>query len=858
MHSCDHLTWLRYREGQLEDTGRLGCVVRGLTHPSKQYPRLVHFIGSRIKDGALRQLCPDKKRRGAKTGMINLHLDALSVNTPSPLLFADSDPFGQENSDRANPCHHGAAHPISWPLAADWSFFDILHARLLFLFSDVICVFADDFPTLHSVAARIHTWARIGSASSLPSSTRPTLIVVTSGPGPLSDLLAEDFRAQIHAMGEAFSKSFRSIKLFRLVGDHLSPCARYLRLKEEILSKMQEAQDTRRQYHCLFSSVHLDAFFRQAMQHTAMSISEQFDFIAASRVDNILHDDYTGHLQTFLGLCDRFKIPRGTVSSFMASSILMDAYPPRMHYFPPRVVFRALYERHLLAALEAASYGQNLALTLCRDVETHLETFLRQVVRHDVTSAIRHVDNIRSQYPVLRLPQSNKPFPKSHPTFAKNDHKGGLIIPDIFILGHSASSCSKRSGALARRCFGDSPGTAWARLKAASRYLLTDAMYSEVHLVEFLQEEFGVSRRLFDHVNVSGTRVALTAVSDKGSPSILTNYNGSVPIRPGAGYELVRPRDIDKEPKLWEAGRATSAAPIFFKPAKMAAGCFIDGGLAFPNPFEMAEWEWSRIWPDITEPDVVIAFGTGVEPEEGASSQGSSVRHLWRSFISFLDGESRWRGLENARSDAEKDDYLRFNPTLIEPSRLDNTKDLLTLCRSVYLHPTTREDLVAAAFRLLASNLYFSLDAHPYYADGLYHCQGSIRCRIDCEPVINALADLRMMPVEYVTPSSVLSCGQLNRDICRACHRYRKSIQFDVCHLTDVVALSLRTQNGQSRKLSWFPRTMASFIEAQGLDSPFGTPDHDDPGLLHCGSCLVNAKRKISPEAISPQKKRRR
>jgi len=51
---------------------------------------------------------------------------------------------------------------------------------------------------------------------------------------------------------------------------------------------------------------------------------------------------------------------------------------------------------------------------------------------------------------------------------------------------------------------------------------------------------------------------------------------------------------------IWEAGRATSAAPTFFKPIKIKiprpGATFVDGGLAYNNPAELALSEAEKIW----------------------------------------------------------------------------------------------------------------------------------------------------------------------------------------------------------------------------------------------------------------------
>jgi predicted acylesterase/phospholipase RssA len=65
---------------------------------------------------------------------------------------------------------------------------------------------------------------------------------------------------------------------------------------------------------------------------------------------------------------------------------------------------------------------------------------------------------------------------------------------------------------------------------------------------------------------------------------------------------------------IWEAGRATSAAPTFFKPIDIEVprpgGTFVDGGLAHNNPAELALSEAQKIWTG-TKRFSIVSIGTG-------------------------------------------------------------------------------------------------------------------------------------------------------------------------------------------------------------------------------------------------------
>jgi hypothetical protein len=67
------------------------------------------------------------------------------------------------------------------------------------------------------------------------------------------------------------------------------------------------------------------------VHHTSETIVNHFDFIKVTRTGYKIQENYTNHLRIFLELAKKFKTPYKIISSFLASSILVDAFPPRMH-----------------------------------------------------------------------------------------------------------------------------------------------------------------------------------------------------------------------------------------------------------------------------------------------------------------------------------------------------------------------------------------------------------------------------------------------------------------------------------------------------------------------------------------------
>jgi hypothetical protein len=70
------------------------------------------------------------------------------------------------------------------------------------------------------------------------------------------------------------------------------------------------------------------------------------------------------------------------------------------------------------------------------------------------------------------------------------------------------------------------------------------------------------------------------------------------------GYQAARLRTYGTdeagpfEGKIWEAARATSAAPTFFSPVQVAGIKYGDGGTGWNNPTREAIYEARIIWPN--------------------------------------------------------------------------------------------------------------------------------------------------------------------------------------------------------------------------------------------------------------------
>lgn len=337
---CKHVAWLEAIEDRTTgskaviNTTRLERLSEELPDSCNQTPRLVHLIGTRSKDRALKYLFPNNNfGRQYEKGNINLRADNTSIDTASPLFFADSNPFrGFTAKHPQATCHLGHPYNISW-MKDDDMITDVLFSRLTFPFSDLICIFADDFATLETVAVRILSWISIRSCV---QNLRPRLLIVISEAGPLDSLQDEDFRLMLHSSDNDPRGTFSMIKIFRLAGDYLSPLARYQRLKDQVYDLTAQSLLERKDRGHAFSAPHLAEFFNLAIMHTAQTRNQPLNLITASKYSRPCISDNTVYAENFLKHALDVKSPYEGIASFLASCILVDAYPPRMHSKVPK------------------------------------------------------------------------------------------------------------------------------------------------------------------------------------------------------------------------------------------------------------------------------------------------------------------------------------------------------------------------------------------------------------------------------------------------------------------------------------------------------------------------------------------
>ncbi|KAK0722843.1 hypothetical protein B0T26DRAFT_704224 [Lasiosphaeria miniovina] len=215
--------------------------------------------------------------------------------------------------------------------------------------------------------------------------------------------------------------------------------------------------------------------------------------------------------------------------------------------------------------------------------------------------------------------------------------------------------------------------------------------------------------------------------------------------------------------QIWQAARATSAAPMLFRPYRHIATdkSYIDGGVVRNNPVTLASNEAKRIWNSTKPPDIIVSVGTGIQVDadgQVVEVADEHVAHLKRllprglrrkvelgldMIRATLDCHLEWSNFKSTLNGTLNRNSHRLDVGLMrKPPNLDDVGGLVILQHEseTYLSPSSKgvkyldqqypranKHILAVARRLLACLFFISgrlpKDMSPGRYKKMLHCR---------------------------------------------------------------------------------------------------------------------------------------
>ncbi|KAF4215272.1 hypothetical protein CNMCM5878_008312 [Aspergillus fumigatiaffinis] len=601
------------------DSGGMARVLAEMEHPQNQYLLIHLFVGRTAKAQALRSLYP-YNNTGRQGGLGFARLHYAPVTHPHTVIFID----GSLSRPTAKSCPRAPLRRYHIQNSTGRSYQEIqglLYRCLLLPRADTWTLFADDIGGLCQVENLLAAWCAALSSDALePTSiARPRLIVVLTDlrdtVGPLETL---ESTLRVVAVASLVASvrvlDLRDRALLSLVG-----C--FEPLRRLLSQELDEAYLARRQAHELFSAIHLDWIWRKSLHQ-------------ASR-----------YLRLFLDTADRAGAASDTVTPYVASALLMDAYPLGMHDCAAACsTSQFLSESTFSPLVEAEVHSTHVCLLcLCRapehilpcehaicDVcvqifggcgwgaEYHFElrscplclarfSCVVRVLPPTKRLTILALDGggVRGVVTLGFLAALEERIGGSRGLREAFDLNmgtsvGAVIVSEVIDLGRPAAMAHAKFRALAQQIFRPWPPrqTILAQMWDFLTTWVSDSRHDSNTLDRALQQAFDPARRLFGPAAplVSGIRVALTAsqVDDDGSLGLFCNYCGAGRAWMQSAYKLFLPEE--REPRLWEVYVPPLVACCYFLSLSF---CLIPSSTILP-PLSFLHYPSSTILPPLS------------------------------------------------------------------------------------------------------------------------------------------------------------------------------------------------------------------------------------------------------------------
>lgn len=319
----------------LLDTGRLDDTIQNLNHPRTQYPSVLYFAGNDNRIKALQALFPGNNitRRGP-TGLARLHLSTATASTTNPVIFAESTLFNQSGFGESGRPRWSSDRHRHYEISRDKSRtlselqFQVI-TQFLFPWIHVLCLFVDSAFEIEEVLKLLNAPRGKVMVGGRPvGSSMRVIMVLTSR----STKGAAQVNRSLYAM-QSSSEYQSSITVLDIRDrDELSPKAAFEPLERLVLDQIQGSQRERVGEGTLFSACHLNVLWSRMLQLPREGLlSTGLECLQVARENYQKGASMATCIRELLNDQAPAERTADNTHEFIASALLMDAYPPGMH-----------------------------------------------------------------------------------------------------------------------------------------------------------------------------------------------------------------------------------------------------------------------------------------------------------------------------------------------------------------------------------------------------------------------------------------------------------------------------------------------------------------------------------------------
>lgn len=326
----------------LVDTNRLGELVNGMPFPQRQCPDLVYFVGGSGRIRALRSiLSQNNVTRKGPVGLVRLHLNHKAVQTDSPLLIAESGWDSTQRTGDTTGLRHATANHRKYAISDAGStcstrlIQEEVKRQIVLPWTRVLCLFVQsisDVKAAQRLLGRRHRDLRIADQAVRPP-LRVIIVLTKSIEDEAIDLLNNDDLRCIVERGRATILDLRSRSS---LSDTIAfePLQASLREILDLIHIEDEPISGR------LSAVHLHALWNRSIAVVdRLWKAPPFDLFSQTRAGFPTNDMMAECLREFWQ-GNKPSADNGVhlehMVDFVASALLIDAYPPQMHGKPSR------------------------------------------------------------------------------------------------------------------------------------------------------------------------------------------------------------------------------------------------------------------------------------------------------------------------------------------------------------------------------------------------------------------------------------------------------------------------------------------------------------------------------------------